>query len=344
MNRALGPKSVLFLRHPDGDWLVGWGAMERRAEPPSDRMAFYLPDFFTIDPSPWWVPEYAERMDRLSLESRFPYLAEPIPSNEPISWEGPDFAAFETEFLSILKSIENGEVEKAVPLAMTWSVGVPQISERVRLWQRTLNVPSRWMAYGGWWGDEGLIGLSPEILFFSQPGWTEAMALAGTASQEDSRSLLESEKDVHEHRVVAEDIRQQLKRFGVVKATPMREWSLGRLKHLRTDLAIEREVPFMDLVRALHPTPALGVAPRSKGLEYLARFPSGRNRRHFGAPFGVNLPGEFALCCVAIRGVQWHEGKTWLASGCGVVKGSELEREWGELELKRRVVQEQFGL
>lgn len=343
MNAASVPESVLFLRHPDGEWLVGWGAMERLSQPPADRMAFYLPDFFTIDPAPWWVPEFAERMDRGSLESRFPGLLGANSVVQPRTWRGPDERLFTEEFSSLIGAIEKGELTKAVPFAMMSCEGTPDLQERARLWSRTLPVATRWMAYGGWWHGEGLIGLSPEILFYSQPGWTETMALAGTAA-ENTASLLESEKDQREHQIVVEDIRRQLETFGPVKATPTREWKLGRLNHLRTDLAIEKEVPFMDLVRALHPTPALGVAPREKGLDVLRELPSAGQRRRFGAPFGVNLPGELALCCVAIRGLQWHDGYTWLASGCGLVAGSQLEREWQELALKRRVVQEQFGL
>lgn len=334
---------VLFLRHPDGDWIVGWGPMDRRSSPPAERLAFYLPDFFMTDPEPWWVPERSGRLNRKDLVSFFPDLDAPDAQAVARQWQDPDRQLFDSEFEQILATIRSGKLNKAVPVVLARSEGVPSKEECFQFWRKTLDVPTRWMAYGGWNETEGLIGLSPEILFNTQPGWTEVMALAGTA-EEPGPSLLQSPKDMREHLFVANDIRDQLENFGPVKATPTREWKLGRLKHLRTDLAIEQEIPFQSLVEALHPTPALGVSPRGSGLEILKRHSSAVHRRRFGAPFGVHVPGEFSLCCVAIRGLQWHEGSTWLATGCGVVDGSEVEKEWQELSLKRQVVREQFGI
>ncbi len=169
------------------------------------------------------------------------------------------------------------------------------------------------------------------------------MALAGTAPN-PGPDLLKSQKDLAEHEWVAQDIREQLSRYGEVKSTPTQEWPLGGLKHLRTDFALSEQIPFMDLVTCLHPTPALGVSPRSVGLELLRESAWAKPRRRFGAPFGVHWPKEFDFACVAIRNLQWHEGATWLGSGCGVVEQSHCEAEWRELELKRSIVRKQFGV
>ena len=47
---------------------------------------------------------------------------------------------------------------------------------------------------------------------------------------------------------------------------------------------------------------------------------------------------------VAIRGVSWSGNEVSLATGCGIVAGSELEREWRELALKRHWVRQSLGL
>ena len=337
-------ESVLFLRHPEGQWLVGWGQMDRMVTEPLDHPAFFLPDFFSQDPKPWWRPEHFAELSTAEILQRWPEISQVDMALTSVwNWQDPEQVHFAKEFTDLLTRIEQGELRKAVPMVMSQALRLPTAQEKFQWWARAMAAPPSWMAYGGWWGEEGLIGLTPEILFYSSDGWIKTMALAGTAP-EPGPSLFSSEKDQREHQWVVDDIGQQLSFFGIVQKTDTQEWKLGRLKHLRTDLAVEAQTDFMTLVKLLHPTPALGVAPRAAGLGFLAESVFAKKRRRFGAPFGVNIPGRLALCGVAIRGLQWHEGKTWLSSGCGVVAGSQLEKEWQELKLKRAVVAEQFGV
>ncbi|MGE0764433.1 MAG: chorismate-binding protein [Bdellovibrionales bacterium] len=317
--------------------------MARLSMAPVDRPAFFAPDFFGQDPTPWWAPTEFTSFSSAQLKQHWPELAGSSVKGSDWVWQEPEPQIFNQEIKEILNAITSGQLRKAVPIVMSPSDRLPSLEEKMKWWAQTFLVPSRWIAYGGWWQDEGLMGLSPEILFSTQTGWTETMALAGTAPN-PGPPLLESEKDLHEHQLVVQDITRQLSQLGEVKSTPTREWALGKLKHLRTDLSVEAGADFMQLVRLLHPTAALGVAPRQAGLGILQKSAYASKRRRFGAPFGVSLPGEMGLCCVAIRGLQWHEGKTWLSSGCGVVAGSDPAREWQELNLKRSVVAEQFGL
>jgi menaquinone-specific isochorismate synthase len=337
------PESLLFIRHLDGDWFVGWGKATRMPQAPLDRPAFYLPDFFLTDPDPWWITKEFRRMTTAELTMTWPKLKVEVPTGR-WSWQEPSETEFSSELNELLGTIDRGWLKKAVPIVMAASPKVPTDEEKMALWRKTIDVPARWIAYGGWWDHEGLIGLSPEYLFLSTPDSIESMALAGTFPHPGPQ-LLECEKSVREHELVVDDLRTQLGRFGKVQETPTREWVLGSLKHLRTDLNVEGTSPsFMELVEALHPTPALGGCPRHLGTEWLKTAHYANTRRRFGAPFGVNVPGELALCAVAIRNIQWHDGQTWQASGCGVVAGSDVHKEWDELSLKRRVVREQFGL
>lgn len=345
MNLVGHTEPVLFLRHPDGDWIVGWEKFSQTSQPAKDQPSFYLPDFFQDQENPWWVPEKFGRFSLPDLKKQFPQLDESSPegATAPWTWTNPLKEEFEKDFYKIQGRIAEGQIRKAVPVVMARADRLPSPAEQWNWWRKTFSVPSRWIAYGGWWGNEGLVGLSPEILFYSQPGWTESMALAGTAPH-PGPDLLQSQKDLLEHDWVVKDIQTQLSQFGAVKSTPTREWLLGALKHLRTDLAVAEKLRFHELVLALHPTPALGVSPRAAGLDILRESPWAKKRRRFGAPFGLHWPNEFDFACVAIRNLQWHEGATWLGSGCGVVKQSQCNAEWQELELKRSVVRSQFGV
>ena len=123
------------------------------------------------------------------------------------------------------------------------------------------------------------------------------------------------------------------------------EQQLPSLKHLLTNISLTAEMALdvEKLTRALHPTPALGGFPRAQAMRWLQSQPEAVFRRRFGAPFGY-VDGDFAHVVVAIRGLQLHSGRWWLASGCGVVEGSVPEREWSELALKRESIRRSMGI
>ena len=117
------------------------------------------------------------------------------------------------------------------------------------------------------------------------------------------------------------------------------------LKHLFTPIQVEltEKVSPEYLIRTLHPTAALGGFPRAAAKTWLEAQPEAGIRGRFGAPFGY-VDDEAALILVAIRNIQRFDDKIWLGSGCGVVEGSQPEKEWEELKLKRHSVREMLGM
>ena len=95
------------------------------------------------------------------------------------------------------------------------------------------------------------------------------------------------------------------------------------------------------MVECLHPTPALGVAPREQ-LGLLKKWRGGKDR--LGAPFGIRWEPDQFLSVVAIRQLSWDENFFYIGNGCGVVAESELDDEWQELKLKRDSVRKMFRL
>jgi len=122
---------------------------------------------------------------------------------------------------------------------------------------------------------------------------------------------------------------------------------LGELVHFYTpiEVALFEERKAHDLVKRLHPTPALGPLPRtSETVEGLVEWrerlgcPSG-----FGAPFGLS-DEEGVEVLVAIRMMYRKGEEVFLPSGCGVIEESRLTNEWRELRLKREAVKGLFGV
>lgn len=189
-------------------------------------------------------------------------------------------------------------------------------------------------------------GASPELLASVRDRQFRSMALAGSIARDEDAAvdhqlgekLLQSAKDRCEHQIVADKICERLRpltRSLSVSPTGLRR--LGNIQHLHADIRAElhQATGILPLVEALHPTPALGGAPREKALDLIhALEPIPRG--WYGAPVGwidAQLNGEFA---VAIRSAVAQEARAWIYAGAGIVAGSQPQSEWDESELKFR--------
>ena len=192
---------------------------------------------------------------------------------------------------------------------------------------------------------QSFIGASPERLVRVSKGVLETEALAGsvrrgaTASEDAALAgvLLHSEKDVREQREVLEDIVARLAPHGLVLDFPAQPQvrRLANVQHLHTPVsaALPERVRLLDVLSALHPTPAVGGSPRAAALARirdLEGFPRGL---YAGALGWLNARGggEFF---VGIRSalIDGHTARVY--AGAGIVTGSTPEKEFAETELK----------
>lgn len=301
----------------------------RAMQAPSSGLSFFAPDFALNDQEPWLIGE----------EVQF-RTVERVPLPELRAKAEPSSADFQRSFEDILERIERHEFEKVVPMVCEeLEFAKPLARDMFPL----APMEGRF-SYGFEFGDEGMAGLTPELLFQVKDGRLTTMALAGTG-RSGGPSLLADRKEMFEHNLVVEHIERELKPFGRVHTGQTVEREYGLLKHLFTPIeaVLDREPDFMSFVRALHPTAALGGWPRKPAVEWLERQEFHRARRRFGAPFGYK-DGHDMKCVVAIRGVQWCENRLLVASGCGVVKESRVLNEWRELELKRASIYRWLGV
>ena len=167
------------------------------------------------------------------------------------------------------------------------------------------------------------------------------MALAGTARSDDRLVFAVDEKEIREHEYVAQTLVSKLLDLGTIKRSPREILNLGSIVHFLSHIGLDLQTPRTpdELIRKLHPTPALGPLPRTP--ETLALLFEWRERlgcpKEFGAPFGL-LDGSGFDAIVAIRGIWWKENQLMLPAGCGVIEASRLVNEWRELRLKREAV------
>lgn len=314
----------------DSEHQVALEPAEWSAAPRPNVLNFYAPSFdVESSKTPWLVGEDISWPDS-SFNSTL---------SSPTTHRPPDEDAFFKIHSEICEKLIGGEFKKVVP----YISDVYAFSENLswRNWPRARDLWTDQWAYGFHMNDEGMVGVTPEILFHVRGQTLTTMALAGTGRL-GGPSLLEDKKEKLEHDLVIEHIVQSLRGLGAITVGQTQELNYPKLKHLKTPIHLQLENPpvFGDLIHRLHPTAALGGWPRAEALNFLRE--KGEPRGRFGAPFGF-IRGEQMLAVVAIRSLQWQKNRAQVFSGAGVVSGSVAEREWRELQLKRRATLEQLG-
>lgn len=152
-----------------------------------------------------------------------------------------------------------------------------------------------------------------------------------------ANDLLMSSKDREEHQFVVKAIQENLEPLSekIDHPTNPQIKKLKNVQHLFTPISasIKKGVQIHDLIRELHPTPAVGGFPREDAVSHIHEIEQ-LDRGWYAAPIGwfnLNGCGEFA---VAIRSALLHENRATLYAGCGIVSDSDPEKEWKETLLK----------
>ena len=197
-------------------------------------------------------------------------------------------------------------------------------------------------------------GATPELLAKVEGDTISSMAMAGSIGRssdgrEDEalgQQLLNSAKDRYEHNVVVMSMLERLAPLTAqLEISPQPGvYKLRNIQHLFTPIRGRLLQPqgILPLVNLLHPTPALGGAPRSMALEFIRQMEP-VTRGWYAAPVGwidYRLDGAFA---VAIRSAVSQHRRVWLYAGSGIVADSEPQKEWDETALKFQPMLEALG-
>lgn len=325
---------MAWLGKPDGSAVVGYGPFESVAEPPADGVAFYVQDFALQDVKPWKIPGSIERTTLVELSGKWQDTPPPT-----CAWEPLDAAPFSVVFQEVMSSIHSGIFEKTVPVVTETGTATNPPGRSITAGMLRQSAPLH--SYGWVRENVGFAGATPELLFSLHGRRLETMALAGTARSEDREVFAADEKEIREHEYVAQTLASKLADLGKIERHSREILNLGSIVHFLTTISLDLEAlqTPANLLRRLHPTPALGPLPRTP--QTLALLLDWRQRlgcpHEFGAPFGLWDHGRFDAI-VAIRGIWWDHQKLMLPAGCGVIEASRLVNEWRELRLKRESV------
>jgi len=189
-----------------------------------------------------------------------------------------------------------------------------------------------------------LLGAAPETVATLRKGVFHATAVAGSIARGDTEAeraklaarLLASRKDREEHRIAREDMVARLGPLAeqVRAADEPHVLTLSRIQHLETEIrarVLDRGV--LELLEALHPTPAVCGHPRDAALDFL-RGEEPFDRGWYAGPVGFFDEEGNGVFAPALRSAVAH-GRTWrLFAGAGIVAGSRPELEWAETGIK----------
>lgn len=315
--------------------------------------AFFAPDFSLARERAWWFDTGDTALRTFSKVEWAHHF--PIGTARLItpSWGVPDERRFAEGFRTLTPRLEDGTLRKGVPITLMTAFVAPEDAPALfaQLLGRVPMLPPNLYAYGfyrpaadtGTGSPEFLIGATPELLFEIEGGQRlSTMAVAGTRRSDAGLARLESSpKNRDEHQSVVDDLLAQLETWGRPRASDTEVRVFGTLEHLAVDICLDATTPldFEAVARRLHPTPALGVYPRGAvGTDWLAGIDRGGDRKRFGAPFGLRWPWGGGRCVVAIRNLQYRNGRLEIWAGCGVVPQSRYPDEWQEVLDKMQAV------
>ncbi len=184
-------------------------------------------------------------------------------------------------------------------------------------------------------GQQVFLGATPERLVRLHGRHAEVDALAGTAWP--GSPTLDIEKNRQEQAYVVEAVRLSLAPW--CQSTPtvssVEEHPAGQLRHLRSRIEgqLRPDIGLFDLVRSLHPTPAVGGYPSAPAQAWLNAHGERRTAWYSGG-FGILQANGDAEFSVTLRSALLDGNSIELQAGAGIVEGSDAQMEWAEIEAK----------
>ena len=212
-------------------------------------------------------------------------------------------------------------------------------------------------AAGGRHAGTALVGASPELLVARRGDVVTCRPFAGSAPRStdpatdraNGAALADSAKDLHEHRLVVEQMRAALQPLCTdLDIAPTPELSrTSAVWHLNTPITgrlRERSVTALDLAIALHPTAAVGGVPTADAVRLIADVEGDRGF-YAGAVGWCDDTGD-GTWVVSIRCAELSADRldAHARSGGGIVAESDPDDEVAETNTKFRTILSALGV
>ena len=255
----------------------------------------------------------------------------------------PDIDDWSSSIVSLLETIHSSKLEKVVLSSATNISLSRKIDLRILLTQFQKRFPSC-TSFALQLEETAFVGASPEHVLKRDHHRITSEILAGSAHPSQGFELITSSKDLYEHSLVVGATKHVLEPLCSdlhIDKTPSL-YRLPYLTHLRTviNAALNQDITTVDLLHAMHPSPAVGGVPKDMALEWIDHHEPPRG--WYAAPFGWLDLESRASFVLTIRSCLIQPSKAWIFAGCGIVAGSNPTDEFRELSLKMSAVLDIF--
>ena len=244
-----------------------------------------------------------------------------------------------------IKSINDGELEKVVLARDLTATSTSAIDARQLLKRLEIEYPSTWLFLV-----DGLVGATPELLVRLSKSLVTSRVLAGTirkTGDEDrdltlAASLAKSSKDLEEHEYAVRSVADALAPFCSSTNVPDSPFvlHLSNVMHLATDVTgvlndSAKPTDIFTLISELHPSAAVCGTPTKKASELITELEQMSRGRYAGPVGWIDIHGDGEIA-IALRCGQISQDKLKIQiyAGCGVVAGSDPEKEFAESQAK----------
>ena len=262
-----------------------------------------------------------------------------------LNWSGSNGDVWQDRVARAVEKIKGNQLEKVVLARFATATTNTSINPRNLLKELANEYPSTWV-----YSNTGLVGATPELLVRLSKSLVTSRILAGTIRKtgDDERdlalagSLARSSKDLEEHEYAVRSVADALAPLCSSTNVPESPFvlHLSNVMHLATDVTgvlsdDSSPADIFDLVARLHPSAAVCGTPTEIAQRTIDEI-EGISRGRYAGPIGwidANGDGELgiALRCGQISG---DAKSIRIYAGCGIVAGSDPEREYAESQAK----------
>ncbi|MBN1324078.1 MAG: anthranilate synthase component I [Methanotrichaceae archaeon] len=290
-------------------------------------------------------------------------LVEVVEGMDPIEGEDEDIRgellgegdpeAYQDSVKKAKEHILDGDIFQVV-LARSASV---RCKDAVALYRRLRRINPSPYTYLFEFGDQSIVGASPETLFNTYRGMLRVNPIAGTCPrgrtvEEDSeyaRMMLADEKERAEHIMLVDLGRNDVRsvcRSGTVKVEDfMSVLKYSHVQHIETTVKgdLRPECDQFDAARAVFPAGTLSGAPKLRAMEIIDDL-EGEERGIYGGGIGYFSADGSSDFAIAIRSVLIRDGIACVQAGAGIVADSDPYKEYLETERKMAPMKRALGV
>lgn len=192
-------------------------------------------------------------------------------------------------------------------------------------------------------GSHEVVGSSPETQLRCKQGQMMMRPLAGSRPRtgdnavdaKSARELLRDEKELAEHRMLVDLVRNDLGRVaqaGTVKVVRLMEVEkYSHVMHMTSEVVaqLSSRHSVYNAIRSAFPAGTLSGAPKIRAMQLINEFEQVRRNLYGGMVGYIDYNGN-SDSCIAIRMMMSHAGKAYVQAGCGLVADSVPATEYAE--------------